>query len=172
MKLHNLKIPTQVVDFEQAVIQGIGEDRGLFFVDQFKPLKDINEVLDMDFINRSSYIIHHLIEGELPYVQVYEMVKTAFDFKLPIVDIADNISCLELFHGQTLAFKDFGARFLAQCISRFNKNNHVTILTATSGDTGAAVAHAFYKIDGVKVKILYPKGNDLKSPRKVILYFR
>ena len=86
------------------------------------------------------------------------MVKSAFDFEVPIIDIEENISCVELFHGQTLAFKDFGARFLAQCISQFNKNNQVTILTATSGDTGAAVAHAFYKIDGVNVKILYPQG--------------
>ncbi len=158
MKLYNLIKPTQVVDFEQAVIQGIGENRGLFFVDSFKPLKNIEDVLDMDFINRSSHIIHHLIEGELPFVQVYDMVKKAFNFEAPIVEIDQNISCLELFHGQTLAFKDFGARFLAQCISQFNKNNHVTILTATSGDTGAPVAHAFYKIDGVKVKILYPRG--------------
>jgi len=65
---------------------------------------------------------------------------------------------LELFHGQTLAFKDFGGRFMAQCVKAFNDKNEVTILTATSGDTGAAVAHAFYKIDGIKVKILYPQG--------------
>jgi threonine synthase len=158
MKLHNLKLASQTVDFEQAVIQGIGENRGLFFVDEFQALADIDRVLEMDFVQRSSHIIHHLIEGELSFKQVHEMVKTAFNFEVPIVPIDKNIACLELFHGQTLAFKDFGARFLAQCISKFNKKNHVTILTATSGDTGAAVAHAFYKIDGVQVKILYPKG--------------
>lgn len=158
MKLHNLKIPTQQVNFKQAVIQGIGQERGLFFVNQFKPLKNLDEILAMDFVERSSHVIHHLIDGELPLEQVMEMVSTAFNFDVPMVEVTDNITCLELFHGQTLAFKDFGARFMAQCVKAFNDKKHVTILTATSGDTGAAVAHAFYKLEGIKVKILYPKG--------------
>lgn len=158
MKLHNLKIPTQQVNFKQAVIQGIGQERGLFFVNQFKPLENLDEILSMDFVERSSHVIHHLIDGELSYDKVYEMVKAAFNFDVPIAKVSDDISCLELFHGQTLAFKDFGARFMAQCVKAFNDKNHVTILTATSGDTGAAVAHAFYKIPGINVKILYPKG--------------
>ena len=158
MKLHNLKIATQQVNFKQAVILGIGQERGLFFVNQFKALKDMDKILDMDFVERSSHVIHHLIDGELPYSQVHEMVTNAFNFEVPVVAIEDNIACLELFHGQTLAFKDFGARFMAQCVAAFNEKNKVTILTATSGDTGAAVAHAFYKIAGIAVKILYPKG--------------
>jgi len=158
MKLHNLKIPSQQVSFKQAVIQGIGKQRGLFFVNQFKPLKNLDKILSMDFVERSSHIIHHLIDGELPYEKINEMVSSAFNFDVPLVDLAENITCLELFHGQTLAFKDFGARFMAQCIKVFNDKNHVTILTATSGDTGAAVAHAFYAIKGINVKILYPKG--------------
>ncbi len=158
MKLHNLKIPQQKVNFKQAVIQGIGKNRGLFFVDKITAIKNIDELLEMDFVSRSSHVIHHLIEGELPYDEVYRMVKAAFNFDVPLKHVHGNISCLELFHGQTLAFKDFGARFMAQCIKTFNDEEFVTILTATSGDTGAAVAHAFYKIDGIKVKILYPKG--------------
>ena len=158
MKLHNLKIPTQQVNFKQAVIQGIGQERGLFFVNQFKPLDNLDEILGMDFVERSSHIIYHLIDGELPYEKVYEMVNIAFNFDVPIAEISDDISCLELFHGQTLAFKDFGARFMAQCVKAFNNKHQVTILTATSGDTGAAVAHAFYNIPGINVKILYPKG--------------
>jgi len=158
MKLHNLKIPTQQVSFKQAVIQGIGQERGLFFVNQFKPLENLDEILAMDFVDRSSHIIHHLIDGELPFEQVSEMVSKAFNFDVPLVEVTDNMTCLELFHGQTLAFKDFGARFMAQCVKAFNDKKYVTILTATSGDTGAAVAHAFYKLEGIKVKILYPKG--------------
>lgn len=158
MKLQNLKIPEQKVNFKQAVIQGIGKKRGLFFVKQFKPMKDIGQILDMDFVTRSSYVIHHLIDGELEYKQVKKMVTAAFNFDVPIKEISKNISSLELFHGQTLAFKDFGARFMAQCVAAFNDKKHVTILTATSGDTGAAVAHAFYDIEGIAVKILYPKG--------------
>lgn len=158
MKLHNLKIPSQKVNFKQAVIQGIGQERGLFFVNQFKPLENLDEILSMGFVERSSLIIHHLIDGELPLEQVNEMVTEAFNFEVPLHEVQDNVTCLELFHGQTLAFKDFGARFMAQCVAAFNDKNQVTILTATSGDTGAAVAHAFYKIPGINVKILYPKG--------------
>ncbi len=158
MKLHNLKIPSEKVNFKQAVIQGIGQQRGLFFVDSFKPLKNIDELLAMDFVERSAHIIHHLIDEELSLEKVKKMVTAAFNFPIKIQEIERNVACLELFHGQTLAFKDFGARFMAQCVKEFNDKEKVTILTATSGDTGAAVAHAFYGIDGINVKILYPKG--------------
>jgi threonine synthase len=158
MKLHNLKIPQQQLNFKQAVIQGIGRDRGLFFVEKFEKLANIDEILSMDFITRSSHIIHHLIENELPFQQVFEMVNKAFNFPIEIKTLENNTASLELFHGQTLAFKDFGARFMAQCVKAFNDQAQVTILTATSGDTGAAVAHAFYKLPGIKVKILYPQG--------------
>jgi len=158
MKLHNLKIPQEKVNFKQAVIQGIGQQRGLFFVDKFIPISNIDDLLDMDFVTRSAHIIHHLIANELSYDKVYAMVSKAFNFPVKMVKLEHNISCLELFHGQTLAFKDFGARFMAQCVAEFNDKKQVTILTATSGDTGAAVAHAFYGIEGINVKILYPKG--------------
>jgi threonine synthase len=158
MKLHNLKISSEKVNFKQAVIQGIGQQRGLFFVDSFKPLKNIDGILTMDFVERSAHIIHHLIDAELSLEKVKEMVTAAFNFPIEIKQIEKNVACLELFHGQTLAFKDFGARFMAQCVKEFNDKEEVTILTATSGDTGAAVAHAFYEIEGIKVKILYPKG--------------
>ena len=158
MKLHNLKIPQQTVNFKQAVIQGIGQQQGLFFVDKFKPLADIDDLLAMDFVSRSAHIIHHLIDAELSYAKVHDMVEKAFNFPVPLVKLEHNIACLELFHGQTLAFKDFGARFMAQCVAEFNDKSQLTILTATSGDTGAAVAHAFYGLDGINVKILYPKG--------------
>jgi threonine synthase len=158
MKLHNLKVPTEEVSFKQAVIQGIGQQRGLFFVDQFTPLTNIDEILSMGFVERSSHIIHHMLDGELSFETINELVANAFNFDLPMVDVTQDLCCLELFHGQTLAFKDFGARFMAQCLKLFNDKNHVTILTATSGDTGAAVAHAFYELPGINVKILYPKG--------------
>ncbi len=158
MKLHNLKIPSEKVNFKQAVIQGIGQQRGLFFVDSFKPLNNIDEILSMNFVERSAHVIHHLIDAELSLEKVKEMVAAAFNFPVEIKQIEQNVACLELFHGQTLAFKDFGARFMAQCVKEFNDKEQVTILTATSGDTGAAVAHAFYGIQGINVKILYPKG--------------
>ncbi|MBZ2279281.1 threonine synthase, partial [Buchnera aphidicola] len=120
----------------------------------------LQEILKMDFITRSTEILFYFIGNEISKEKLYLHVQKAFSFQKPLKkDITKNISCLELFHGPTLAFKDFGARFMAQMISLLNKHNEsCTILTATSGDTGAAVAQAFYKMKNVKVVILYPKG--------------
>ena len=86
------------------------------------------------------------------------MVKNAFTFPAPLAQVSDSIYALELFHGPTLAFKDFGGRFMAQALSAVRGDGKITILTATSGDTGAAVAHAFYGLENINVVILYPKG--------------
>ncbi|STQ46376.1 Threonine synthase [Ewingella americana] len=85
-------------------------------------------------------------------------MKSAFAFPAPVAKVSDDIACLELFHGPTLAFKDFGGRFMAQVLTQVSGDQPVTILTATSGDTGAAVAHAFHGMKNVRVVILYPKG--------------
>jgi len=158
VKLYNLKHPEDIVYFPEAVMQGLGRDRGLFFPLDIRPMSDIPAVLDMPFSNRSAFILSHLIGDEVPAAQIKAMVQKAFDFPVAVKPVTPNIDCLELFHGPTLAFKDFGARFLAQCLAAFNTKDTLTILTATSGDTGAAVAHAFYRLPGIQVKILYPKG--------------
>jgi threonine synthase len=85
-------------------------------------------------------------------------VEKAFNFPVTLAPVSSQVYALELFHGPSLAFKDFGARFMAQCLASFNANQRTTILTATSGDTGAAVALAFYKQPGIDVVVLYPKG--------------
>ncbi|MGV8502290.1 pyridoxal-phosphate dependent enzyme, partial [Pseudomonas aeruginosa] len=85
-------------------------------------------------------------------------VKTAFAFPAPVSKVEDDVATLELYHGPTLAFKDFGGRFMAQALGQVAGEQPVTILTATSGDTGAAVAHAFYRLKNVQVVILYPEG--------------
>lgn len=89
---------------------------------------------------------------------IYRRVKAAFAFPAPVASVEPDIAALELFHGPTLAFKDFGGRFMAQMLQEVAGNEPVTILTATSGDTGAAVAHAFYGLENVRVVILYPQG--------------
>ncbi len=121
----------------------------------------------MDFVTRSSKILSHLIGDELPADTVAHMVKNAFNFPVKLVEVAENTYCLELFHGPTLAFKDFGARFMAECLAQFNQGDKVTILTATSGDTGAAVAHAFYNKPNIDVVILYPKGKISLAQQKL-----
>ena len=167
MQLHNLKENSQKVSFVEAVKTGLGRNQGVFFPESLAPLSDIDALLEMDFVTRSGKILSHLIGDELPSDTVAQMVKNAFNFPVKLVEVAENTYCLELFHGPTLAFKDFGGRFMAECLAQFNHGEKVTILTATSGDTGAAVAHAFYNKPNIDVVILYPKGKISLAQQKL-----
>lgn len=160
MKLYNLKDNNEQVNFAQAVTQGLGKGQGLFFPHDLPTfsLTDIDAMLAMDFVSRSSKILSAFIGDEIPLQTLTTCVQRAFTFPAPVVKVSDNIACLELFHGPTLAFKDFGGRFMAQMLTHISGDKPVTILTATSGDTGAAVAHAFYGLKNVRVVILYPHG--------------
>ncbi|MEC6832194.1 threonine synthase [Photobacterium toruni] len=159
MKLYNLKDHQQQVSFGQAVRQGLGRQQGLFFPAQLPQLGDIDTLLAMDFVSRSSKILSAFIGDELSSETVTQMVDSAFQFPAPLRQVKSNVYALELFHGPTLAFKDFGGRFMAQSLAAVtDSDGKITILTATSGDTGAAVAHAFYGMDNIQVVILYPKG--------------
>lgn len=160
MKLYNLKEHQEQVSFGQAVRQGLGRNQGLFFPSELPQFSDIDALLEMDFVTRSSKILSAFIGDELSEETVSQMVDSAFQFPAPINKVKDGVYALELFHGPTLAFKDFGGRFMAQSLAAVTANSEsdITILTATSGDTGAAVAHAFYGMDNIKVVILYPKG--------------
>ncbi|UTM56813.1 threonine synthase [Photobacterium sp. CCB-ST2H9] len=159
MKLYNLKDHQEEVSFAQAVRQGLGRNQGLFFPSELPDLGDIDALLAQDFVTRSSRILSAFIGEELSAETVQQMVSNAFQFPAPVAQVKDGIYALELFHGPTLAFKDFGGRFMAQSLAAVSDaQGNITILTATSGDTGAAVAHAFYGMDNIKVVILYPKG--------------
>jgi threonine synthase len=165
MQLTNLKVSHEQVSFLQAVRQGLGQQQGLFFPTDWPEL-DIEQLLAMPFVERSSKILAALIGDELPESELLAMVDRAFTFPAPLVQVSDKISALELFHGPTLAFKDFGGRFMAQALAKAQPEP-TTIVTATSGDTGAAVAHAFYRQSGVKVVILFPKGKISRLQEKL-----
>ena len=158
MNLYNIKHPEEQVNFAQAVRQGLGKDQGLFFPENIPHLSNIDELLALPLVERSQKILGALIGEEIPQAQLAQMVRNAFTFPAPIAKVEDNIYALELFHGPTLAFKDFGGRFMAQALATVRGDGKITILTATSGDTGAAVAHAFYGLENIDVVILYPKG--------------
>ena len=158
MNLYNIKHPEEQVNFAQAVSQGLGKDQGLFFPENIPHLSNIDELLALPLVERSQKILGALIGEEIPQAQLAQMVRNAFTFPAPVVKVEDNIYALELFHGPTLAFKDFGGRFMAQALATVRGDGKITILTATSGDTGAAVAHAFYGLENIDVVILYPKG--------------
>lgn len=160
MKLYNLKDHNEQVSFAQAIKQGLGKNQGLFFpleLPEFE-LTEIDNLLQQDFVTRSANILSAYLGDEFSADVIYNRVKAAFAFAAPVASVEPDIAALELFHGPTLAFKDFGGRFMAQMLQEVAGSEPVTILTATSGDTGAAVAHAFYGLENVRVVILYPQG--------------
>jgi threonine synthase len=158
MQLINIRYPSEQVSFRQAVLRGLGRDQGLFFPESFSVMPDVPGLLQEDFIPRSASVLRHLIGTEISEGTLDAMVASAFDFPLEVPALDDRVKALELFHGPSLAFKDFGARFMARCLAEFHDGGPMTILTATSGDTGAAVAHAYFDQPGIDVVILYPKG--------------
>ena len=158
MKFYNLKENDEQVSFAGAVKQGLGKNQGLFFPETIPALDNIDELLAMPLVERSVQVLYPFVKDDLSKDQLTDIVTSAFNFPAQIQPISKDRAILELFHGPTLAFKDFGARFMAKCLQAFSKDKKITILTATSGDTGAAVAHAFHGIENIRVVILYPKG--------------
>jgi threonine synthase len=154
----NIACPAQRVAFPEAVQLGIGREQGLFMPETLEPLPDLDGLLELEFAARSSEILSHLVGASVRREDMRAMVGEAFNFPVRLVPVSDRVHALELFHGTSLAFKDFGARFMAQCLARFHREGPMTILTATSGDTGAAVAQAFFGQPGVEVVVLYPRG--------------
>ncbi|WP_424407540.1 threonine synthase [Pasteurella sp. PK-2025] len=158
MNLYNIKHPEEQVNFAQAVRQGLGKNQGLFFPETLPHFEDIEGLLALPLVERSQKILAALIGEEIADSQLAQMVQNAFTFPAPITKVEEGVYALELFHGPTLAFKDFGGRFMAQALASVRGDGKITILTATSGDTGAAVAHAFYGLKNIDVVILYPQG--------------
>jgi len=158
MKLINIKLPEEQTSFRRAVLAGLGREQGLYFPLHFQTMPDMTGLLKLAFVPRSVAILQHLTEGEITASKMQSMVSSAFDFPIKTSPVGSAIHALELFHGPSLAFKDFGARFMARCLAEFHDRGPMTILTATSGDTGAAVAHAYFGQPGIEVIVLYPKG--------------
>ncbi len=158
MKLNNLKDSSQIVDFETAVKTGLGRNQGLFFPKKIEAMTNIHELLAMDVHRRNFQIVKPFVSDNINDDALKQIIEKTFAFPSKLKTISEQEYCLELFHGPTLAFKDFGANFMANCLKTFANKKPVTILTATSGDTGAAVAHAFHGLENIKAVILFPKG--------------
>ncbi len=162
MKFYSLNHKAPVVSFEEAVVRGIAPDRGLYFPENITSLPfDFYQNIENYSNQEIAYkLIQQFVGDEIPEKELKEIIQDTLSFDFPLVAIEKDIFSLELFHGPTMAFKDVGARFMARCLSYFNKNktNELTVLVATSGDTGGAVASGFLGIKGVQVVILYPSG--------------
>ena len=162
MLYKSLNNKAALADFKKAVIKGIAEDKGLYFPTEITPLnasffENITQYSNPEIAFK---LIEQFVGTTIPKEDLKNIVKETLSFDFPLVEIENNVHALELYHGPTMAFKDVGARFMARCFAYFNKksNQEVTVLVATSGDTGGAVASGFLGVKGIKVVILYPKG--------------
>ncbi|MDC3344597.1 threonine synthase [Flavobacteriaceae bacterium] len=162
MRYYSLNNSSPLISFKKAVQNGIAPDRGLYFPEEITPISEdfINNISEYSNEEIAYEVIKQFIGDEIPATILKEIIKKTISFDFPIVNLNENIGSLELFHGPTMAFKDVGARFMSQCLEYFNqkKTEDITVLVATSGDTGGAVANGFLNAKGVQVVILYPKG--------------
>lgn len=162
MKYYSLNHNSKPTLFQDAVIRGLAPDRGLYFPETITKLPNtfFKEIENMSITEMAYKVIKPYVGNQIKKEKLIEIIEETLDFDFPIVKITENIASLELFQGPTLAFKDVGARFMARCLGHFieNTNEKITVLVATSGDTGGAVANGFYDVEGINVVILYPKG--------------
>ncbi len=176
MNYYSLNKQSPIASFKEATILGQAPDKGLYFPESIPQVdKDlINNIENISNEEIAFRVIKPYVANEIKEDELYRIVSETVNFPIPLVEVSDNIFSLELFHGPTLAFKDVGARFMSRCLGYFTKADistslnarqqnpstplRVTVLVATSGDTGGAVANGFYDVDGVEVVILYPSG--------------
>jgi threonine synthase len=162
MKFISTNKQAQPVSFKDALSNGMPEDSGLYMPERIDKLPQVylDGVDSMSFTEIGTGIAKPFVDGEIPSEVLSKIVAETLSFEIPLINISENVSSLELYHGPTMAFKDVGARFMARCLSYFTRDNdrETTVLVATSGDTGSAVAHGFYDVEGIRVLILYPKG--------------
>ena len=163
MNYYSLNFNSKDVNFLEAVQKGLAPDRGLYFPKHIPKLPNpFFEELDQKNNAQIAFeSILPFVGNAIPENSLQQIVHDTLSFDFPIVPLTNRIASLELFHGPTLAFKDVGARFMARCLAYANaqkSKKELTILVATSGDTGGAVADGFYGVEGIKVVILYPKG--------------
>ncbi len=162
MKLYSTVNKNETVDFRTAVMRGLAPDGGLYMPETLPemPMTFWASLRGKSLTSKARIMFEILLEGDFSKAEIKEITDHAFTFDAPMVRLDDQASVLELFHGPTLAFKDFGARTMAAMMSVFarKEGETVTIVTATSGDTGAAVAQGFHKAPGVEVFVFYPSG--------------
>lgn len=162
MKFYSLQNPSYTTTFQEAVIRGLAPNKGLFFPSEIPNLPHgfIDQIESYTAAEIAFQLMSPYVAEDIESVILNRIINETLCFDLPLVTLNDKVGVLELFHGPTMAFKDIGARFMAQCLGHFyrNKDKEITVLVATSGDTGGAVANGFLKVPGVQVVILYPSG--------------
>ncbi|MCB0749962.1 MAG: threonine synthase [Ignavibacteriae bacterium] len=172
MKYYSTNNKNYKVSFKEAILKGLADDKGLFMPETINPLSKaiLSYLQSLSFQEIAFEISKNFIEDEIPPNDLMTIIESSISFEAPVVKLSDQLNILELFHGPTLAFKDFGARFMARTMEYFLKdsNHELTILVATSGDTGSAVANGFLNVKGINVIVLYPGGKISKIQEKQI----
>ena len=162
MKFYSTNNKSHFVTLEESVIRGLAPDNGLYMPEMLSPFPApfFDSLHEKSFQDIAFAVANHWLADDVPEKELRAMVEHTVSFDAPLVEVEKDIFALELFHGPTLAFKDFGARFMSQLLGHFAKKQkkEVTILVATSGDTGSAVANGFLGVAGTKVVVLYPSG--------------
>jgi len=173
MKYISLNHNSQPVNFKTALINGLAPDKGLYFPEKIinLPKKIIENIKTIDDTELCYEVIKDYIGNDFTEDELIKIIQKTIDFKIPLKKVENSIFSLELFHGPTLAFKDIGAKFLALCMDKIKNDfdsKEITVLVATSGDTGGAVAKGFEGLNGINVCILYPKGRISQVQEKQI----
>lgn len=172
MKYYSTNNRNELVSFRTAIMQGLANDKGLFMPENIPQLdsKFLSNLKDLSFQEIAYSIASKFIDNEISNSDLTKIITSSISFEAPIVKLSRQMSVLELFHGPTLAFKDFGARFMSRTMEHFiqNENKEINILVATSGDTGSAVANGFLNVNGINVIVLFPKGKISKFQEKQI----
>lgn len=159
MKYYSTNNKNHLLSFGQAVIKGLAPDNGLYFPESIPKLNS-DFIQNLAFLSKEEIgfeVMKHFVSEDISNSELELIVKETLDFDFPLKEVSKDIFALELFHGPTMAFKDVGARFMSRTLRAVAKQESI-VLVATSGDTGSAVANGFYKVPGIKVVLLYPKG--------------
>ena len=170
MRLYSTNDKTHIVTLKKAILQSLPPDKGLYMPAEIPPIGNqfLKEISGMSFEDVSFQVASKLIENEIKPSDLEEIIHNSITFPAPIQKLSPNLYSLELWHGPSLAFKDFGARFMAELMRYYKQGDDqaTTILVATSGDTGGAVGAGFLNTPGINVVILYPKGKVSKLQEK------
>jgi threonine synthase len=160
MKWVSTRGASPAVPFIDALFAGTAPDGGLYFPDRFDrlPAEDLAVLRHADIVEIGTIVGEHLLRGEISRAALEPLLRDALDFPIPLVQVSERVWALELFHGPTMAFKDVGARVQARLLHHFTDGTPLTIVVATSGDTGSAVAQAFHDVPDTRVFVLYPHG--------------
>ncbi|MDT8401405.1 MAG: threonine synthase [Bacteroidales bacterium] len=161
MKFVSSRNNSRLFSLKETVFLGLAPDGGLFMPVKYPPLslRDFKNIKAMTFPDLAFTLAKPYLEEDFNEDTIRAMIADAFDFDIPLKKISGDISALELFYGPTLAFKDVGARFMARLMAEMNREGEeITVLVATSGDTGGAVASGFHQTENIKVVVLYPEG--------------